>query len=138
MRRPTRTIDRSTWHPARWMFLLLAVCSLALAVLGVFLPLLPTVPFVLLAAWAAARSSTRLEQALLNHPRFGPAIRDWQASGVVRRPAKRAATAAMAASAVLAVVTVPNPWASAAAVACMGAVLVWLWRRPEQAAPSLD
>lgn len=133
MHRPTRTIARSTWHPARWMYLLLAVCSLALAVLGVFLPLLPTVPFVLLAAWAAARSSTRLEQALLDHPRFGPPIRDWQAGGVVRRPAKWAATAAMTASAVLAVVTVPNPWASAAAVACMGAVLAWLWRRPEHA-----
>jgi uncharacterized membrane protein YbaN (DUF454 family) len=118
--------------PVRWLLLLLALLSLALAVLGIFLPLLPTVPFVLLAAWAAARSSPRLEQALLDHPRFGPPIRDWQSSGVVRRRAKWAATIAMAVSATGMLLAVPSAWARVAAVGFMAAVLAWLWRRPEQ------
>jgi uncharacterized membrane protein YbaN (DUF454 family) len=133
-RGPARAIGRVLSLPARLLFLSLAVVSLFLAVLGVFLPLLPTVPFVLLAAWAAARSSPRLERALLDHPRFGPALRDWRLAGVVRRPAKVAASIAMAVSASIVLLVVPNRWAQAAALGCMAAVLLWLWRRPERAA----
>jgi uncharacterized membrane protein YbaN (DUF454 family) len=129
-------IARGASAPARWLLLLLAAVSLALAVLGLFLPVLPTVPFVLLAAWAAARSSPRLEQALLRHPRFGPALRDWRSAGVVRRPAKRAATLAMALSGAGILLLVTNTWAQAAALVCMATVLLWLWRRPENGAQS--
>lgn len=130
---PGRAIGRVLSLPVRLLFLSLAVVSLFLAVLGVFLPLLPTVPFVLLAAWAAARSSPRLERALLEHPRFGPALRDWRMAGVVRRPAKVAASIAMAVSAMVILLVVPSRWAQAAALGCMAAVLLWLWRRPEGA-----
>lgn len=125
---------RRALQPVRWMLLLLALLSLALAVVGIFVPVLPTVPFVLLAAWAATRSSPRLEQSLLRHRSFGPMIRDWQRSGVVGRPAKRAATVAMALSALVIVWVVGNRWVAAAAITCMGVVLLWLWRRPEQEA----
>jgi MYXO-CTERM domain-containing protein len=118
--------------PARLLMLLLALVSLGLAVLGLFLPILPTVPFVVLAAWAAARSSPRLERALMQHPRFGPALRDWRLSGVVRRPAKVAASIAMSVSAVMILLLVPNHWAQAAALGAMALVLAWLWRRPER------
>ena len=52
--------------------------ALALGTVGVFLPLLPTTPFVLLAAYCFARSSPRFYQMLLRHRQFGPIIRDWQ------------------------------------------------------------
>ena len=57
---------------------------LSLGFVGIFLPLLPTTPFVLLAAFCFSRSSTRLHHWLLTQPTFGPIIRDWNQSGVIR------------------------------------------------------
>ena len=115
----------------RWLYLALALASLALGVLGMFLPVLPTVPFILLAAWAAARSSPRLERWLEQHPRMGPYIREWRAGGVVRRRAKWMATALMSASAVTMLLVVGPKWPILLAIGVMAAVLAWLWRRPE-------
>ena len=56
--------------------------------LGVLLPGLPTTEFVLLAAWAASRSSPRLSAWLDNHRLFGPLLRDWRNGGVVSRRSK--------------------------------------------------
>jgi uncharacterized membrane protein YbaN (DUF454 family) len=119
---------------ARWCLLALAVASLGLGIVGLFVPVLPTVPFVLLAAWAAGHSSPRLSQWLLTHPRFGAHIADWQRAGVVGRRAKWTATVAMAASAATTWLLLGNHWAALAGVAAMACVLVWLWLRPEEAA----
>lgn len=56
---------------AGWFFI-------ALGVLGIFLPLLPTTIFLLMAAWCFARSSQRFHHWLLSHPRLGPFIEAWQ------------------------------------------------------------
>ena len=71
--------------------------ALLLGVVGAFLPVLPTTPFVLLAAWAAARSSPWLLNWLENHTVFAPMIRDWRRGGVVSRRAKWMATVMMGA-----------------------------------------
>jgi hypothetical protein len=115
----------------RWLLLLLAVASLALGVLGLFLPVVPTVPFVLLAAWAAARSSPRLSRWLENHPRLGPYIADWRHGGAVRRRAKWTASALMSISAAGMLLWIGPRWQVFAAIGVLGIVLVWLWRRPE-------
>lgn len=120
---------------ARWCLLALAVVSLALGITGIFLPVLPTVPFLLLAAWAAGHSSPRLSHWLENHPRLGPPITDWRRAGLVSRRAKWAATAAMAASAIATLLLLHAHWAAVAAVAVMACVLAWLWMRPERAVP---
>lgn len=62
----------------RWPYLLLAYGFTGLALIGVFVPGLPTTPFVLLAAWAASRGSRRLHDWLYDHPRLGPPLRDWR------------------------------------------------------------
>lgn len=116
---------------ARWFFLSLALVSLALGIVGIFLPVLPTVPFILLAAWAAARSSPRLLQWLENHRRFGPAITDWRRGGVVARKSKWLATVLMAASSVIMLVSVGPRWFILLAIAIIASVLAWLWQRPE-------
>lgn len=115
----------------RWAWWLLAYASLGLGLVGVFLPGLPTVPFVLLSAYAAARGSASLHRWLLAHRQFGPMIRDWQAHGAVSRQAKRLATAMMAACAVILFLTAPATWMAATGSAVMAVVAVWLWCRPE-------
>lgn len=117
--------------PWRWLLLALACASLAAGVVGVFVPGLPTTPFLLLAAWAAARSSPRLHRWLLRHRLFGQLIADWQAGGRVRRRAKWNATVAMTACGLLLFWVGSRWWLAALACACMAAVLCWLWRRPE-------
>lgn len=120
----------------RWAWRLLAYVSLGLGVLGVILPGLPTTPFILVAAWAAARGSPRLQRRLLAHPHFGPMIRNWRRHGAVARRSKQLALATMALCALLLAVLLPlNPahrwWMTALPIACMAIVATWLWRRPE-------
>jgi uncharacterized membrane protein YbaN (DUF454 family) len=119
---------RSRW---RWAWWLLAYTSLGVGIVGIVVPGLPTVPFVLLSAFAAARGSERLHARLLAHRQFGPMIRDWQAHGAVSRRAKRLAVSMMAACAVIMVLTSPKWWMWATGIAIMTAVAIWLWRRPE-------
>src|SRR3546814_6881604 len=76
--------------------------SLGLGALGASLPLLPTVPFVILAAFCFARSSPRLEAWLVTHPQFGHHIVAWREKRAISRKGKMAATAAFAVSILLA------------------------------------
>lgn len=59
-------------------FIILGGISLALAILGIFLPVLPTTPLLLLTAWLWMRSSDRLYRWLITHPKMGPYIQDFQ------------------------------------------------------------
>jgi uncharacterized membrane protein YbaN (DUF454 family) len=61
----------------RWSLVTVGLVSTGLAILGIFLPLLPTVPLLLLAAACFARSSERFHNWLLQHPRLGPMIRGY-------------------------------------------------------------
>ena len=117
--------------PVRWALMALAVLALALAVAGVFLPGLPTVPFLLVAAWASARSSPRLHAWLLRHRVFGPLIADWERGGRVSRRSKWHATVAMTLCAGVLLWLSARWWVAAMAIGCMAVVLAWLWRRPE-------
>lgn len=135
---PVPIRDAATNHPAarrnvlhRGLYLLVAVLARTLGLIGVVLPGLPTTPFVLLAAWAAARSSQRLHDRLRAHRLFGPMIRDWQARGAVSRRAKWAATLAMTLCAGVFFLTAPRIYMAATGAAIMAVVAVWLWRRPE-------
>lgn len=115
----------------RWAWWLLAWLALGLGLIGIVLPGLPTVPFILLSAYAAARGSQRLHAWLLGNPHFGPMIRDWQAHGAVSRRAKWLATTMMTASGIFMLVFAPRV-SALITIACMAAVALWLWRRPER------
>jgi uncharacterized membrane protein YbaN (DUF454 family) len=69
--------------------------SLALGIVGIALPLLPTTPFLLLSAFCFGRGSERLQEWLLAHPRLGPPIRDWRERGAISRRSKALASLAM-------------------------------------------
>jgi uncharacterized membrane protein YbaN (DUF454 family) len=93
--------------------------ALALGVVGVFLPLLPTVPFVLLAAFCFARSNPQWERRLLEHRLFGPHIHAWRRSGAISRKGKAAAAIAFAASAAIGLLFLKLPWALLPALAAL-------------------
>ncbi|MFT4247520.1 MAG: YbaN family protein [Pseudomonas sp.] len=107
----------------------LALLALGVAVVGVFLPGLPSTEFVLLAAWAAARSSPCLHHWLVTHPRLGPPLRDWRDGRRVSRYGKWASAISMGICAVL-LWWEPHAWVRWTAWIAMAIVLVWLWRRP--------
>ncbi len=109
----------------------LALGCLTLGVLGAFLPVLPTTPFLLVAAWAAGRGWPQFEAWLLAHPRFGPPIRRWRDHRAVPRSAKWGASLTMLASAALLAASHAPLAAKLAVPAFMAAVAWWLWRRPE-------
>ena len=114
----------------RALYLTIGFVSLGLGGVGIVVPLLPTVPFWILAAFCFTRSSPALERWLLDHPKFGAPIRLWREKGAISRAGKRAALAAFAFSLVLSLFTLPLPWSLAPLVpAVIGGT--WIWRRPE-------
>lgn len=118
---------------AMLLWRLLALLSFGLAVLGALLPVLPTAPFLLVAAWAASRGWPQFEAWLLRHPRFGPPVRRWRERGAISRAAKWLATAMMAASAALLQLFAHIPLALRVGVPLfLLGMAIWLWRRPEQ------
>ncbi|MCB1838802.1 MAG: YbaN family protein [Alphaproteobacteria bacterium] len=64
---------------------ILGFIFLALGIIGIVLPLLPTTPFLLLSAFCFARSSEKLHDWLLHHPYFGPTIKDWREHGSISK-----------------------------------------------------
>ncbi len=115
----------------RWLLLTLACVSLATGVAGIFIPGLPTTVFILIAAWAAARSSPRLYAWLLAHRLFGPMIINWENGGAVSRRAKWSATVAMGACIGIIFYTAHRLWVAEVVTGIMLTVLLWLWLRPE-------
>lgn len=115
----------------RWLLVVFALLSLGTGIVGIFVPGLPTTVFVLMAGWAAARSSPRLHHWLWYHRLFGPMLRNWAQGGRVSRRAKWSATGMMALCAVILTVSSAPRWVAIGASTCMACVLVWLWYRPE-------
>ena len=85
----------------RIFWLTVGILALTLGTIGIFLPLLPTVPFYLLAAFGFSKSSEKLHDWLLNHKIFGPDIRNWNENRIIKRRAKLMAVSAMSMSVVV-------------------------------------
>jgi len=115
----------------RFILLCSAYLFLGLAILGVFLPLLPTVPFLLLSAWCAARTSKKLHAWLYAHPVFGRMLVDWDREGAIARKTKILAVAMLVASWVILYLTV-GKWYVLAVVSCVFlSVSIYIVSRPE-------
>ena len=117
---------------ARAGWFVLGVLLVAIGFVGIFVPLLPTTDFMLLALPCFARSSPRLEAWLLNHPRFGPGLRAWRTEGAVPRSAKVAACVGMGVGFGLFWLHVrPGLLLSVVVAAFILFWAIWLVRRPE-------
>ncbi len=114
----------------RWLWLVLAYLFLLLGLIGVVLPGLPTTPFILLAAFAAARGSHKLRRWLHDHRVFGPMVVNWQRQGAVSMRAKLTATVTMVLCSLIMFASAPKLWMSATGTGIMLVVGIWLWLRP--------
>ncbi|ABZ76154.1 protein of unknown function DUF454 [Shewanella halifaxensis HAW-EB4] len=115
----------------RSFFLIIGLCSLALGLLGILLPILPTVPFILLAAYCFARSSERMHQWLMTHPWFADALKNWQVQGAIRKSLKKKAYIVSSLSFLTSIVIVPLLWVKIM-LACLGTgLIVYLRSIPE-------
>jgi len=115
----------------RCLLRVLAITSLCTGIAGIFIPGLPTTVFILIAGWAAARSSPRLHAWLWRHPIFGPMLLNWSRGGTVSRKAKYSASAMMSVCAAVLWLAPTPMWVRWLACGCMACVLIWLWLRPE-------
>ena len=115
----------------RWTCLILAYLFLVLAVIGVVLPGLPTVPFLLLTAWFAARGSERLHGWLYEHPKLGRLLIDWEQQGAVSRASKVTAVMLLMVSWVFMYMRIDNPLLMASLAVLFLGIIVFLITRPE-------
>ncbi|HVW63373.1 MAG TPA: YbaN family protein [Nitrosospira sp.] len=120
-------------HDSRFMrsvYLTVGFAALALAVAGALLPVLPTTPFLLLAAACFARSSKRFHDKLLANRIAGPIIREWTAHRSIRREVKRWVYVLMALSFGSSIMVMPTLWLQVM-LAVLGIVLTFfIWRIP--------
>ncbi len=115
----------------RTFFFMLGSVSFGLGIIGIALPLLPTVPFMILAAFCFAKSNTQLENWIVNHAHFGPSVRKWRESRAISRKGKWASTIAFAFSIALGLWMLAWPM-SLIPIAVAIVTSTWIWTRPER------
>jgi uncharacterized protein len=138
--RVRRRKSRIVWPPRLWTvngwLILGGWVSLALGTVGALLPLLPTVPFYLLAAYLFSRGSKVLHRWIRSRRYIGPAIKDWENGHVIRTPAKWMATGGMA---LLSLSTLwfvyRRAWLFIMLCTIYSSVLIFIWTRPSKKTP---
>ena len=127
-------------HPSRAVRVALVLAGtgfVGLGILGAFLPVLPTTPFMLLAAACYARASTRFYNGLLNNRAFGPTIREWRRYRSIPYRTKWTAIGLMAVTLTASIVfAVEDLWLRAALAAFGVLLAVWMARIPSRDRPA--
>ena len=115
----------------RGLYLIVGLLSLLLGVIGIVVPLLPTVPFILLSAFCFARSSERLHTWLMTHPWFAEALNNWQTKRALNRTLKRRAMIMTTLSFAISITLVPLIWVKLMLLGMLCGLLIYLWQIPE-------
>lgn len=116
----------------RTLIFSLGLLSLLLGVVGAFLPLLPTTPFVLLAAWCFVRSSSKAHDWLYRQPVLGPALRNWQEKKSISRPTKILASSMIFLSSILIWQKVNICWVKISVLTLLLCVVIFIVTRREK------
>ncbi len=114
----------------KFLWLIGGYASLGLGIIGIVLPILPTVPFLILAAFCFAESSERLHVWLTGHPVLGPPIRDWRERGAIARRAKWLASLSMLAVFGLSLALDAGPLILAVQAMALTGAALFIWTRP--------
>ena len=104
---------------------------MAMGLIGIALPLLPTTPFLLLAAICFSKGSEQIYCWLINHPTLGPSIINWREKRAITRRSKIIATVSMLVLLVITPLVGAPWWAAAAQGAVLTVVAIFLWRQAE-------
>ena len=111
-------------------WLLAGLTSVTIGAVGVVLPLLPTTPFLLIAAFAFARSSARLNRWLREHRSFGPLIDNWHRDGSIDRNVKRIAIIVILMTPVITWLLGAPLWIIACQIVVLSAAAIFILTRP--------
>ncbi len=123
----------------RALFLTLGILSISIGFIGVFLPVVPTVPLVLLAGYSFSRSSERFDRWLTEHPVFGPIILDWRAGVGFTARAKVAASVAIFGSVAMSIwLFVDYLWAKVIMAVVAISVVLYVITRPTKKAKTAE
>ncbi|MEN3950703.1 YbaN family protein [Iodidimonas sp. SYSU 1G8] len=122
---------------ARYLLLAVGWFFLALGAIGAFLPVLPTVPFLLITAWAWSKSSKRLHRWLYSNPTYGPYLIAWHKYGVIPRRAKIMAIGMMAAGWLSFTVFFATNWWVPALIAAVELAVGWFIITRPNAPPAI-
>ena len=114
----------------RMLYITAGIAALLLGALGAVLPILPTVPFVLLAAACFARGSQHFHGKLLANRVAGPIIRAWCLYRSMPRRAKRWAYGVMALSFGISIFIVPAAWQQIMLIVIGTILAIFIWRVP--------
>ena len=113
--------------------------ALILGIVGAFLPVLPTTPFILLAAACYGKASERFHRYLLAHPTFGPTIRNWEQYRSIAPKTKKVAITMMTLSIGASIYVVrEHLWLQILLATIAVSVGVWMWRLPEHSDPEVS
>jgi len=115
----------------RILLLIAGVLSLVVGIIGAFLPLLPTVPLVLLAAYCFARSSEKLHQWLVHHRYFGPIIGSFQSGQGIPKKVKYRSIVILWLSMAFSCWIVARLWLCLMLLTIGVCVSIYLWRLPD-------
>ncbi|MEQ1670670.1 MAG: YbaN family protein [Hyphomicrobium sp.] len=114
----------------RLLWIIFGLIATAAGIAGIVLPLVPATPFLLLAAYAFARSSPVLHNWLISHARLGPPIANWQRNGAIDRPSKIMAIVLMAAALTISVLLQAPAAVLGAQAAAMAFAATFILTRP--------
>ena len=128
---------RSQSRLVRTLFNIAGAVALGLGLLGIFLPLLPTTPFVLLAAACFARGSEHFHQWLLTNRTFGPMVYEWERHRSLPYRTKLTAIVLMSLTMAISIVFFVRPLWLKITLALFGVALaLWMYRIPSRDRPS--
>ena len=119
----------------RFFWLAIGHTCLGLALAGLFLPILPTVPFLLAAVGAYERSSPRFRQWIEEHPKLGPLLKNWRQSGSIPLKAKIIASLMLTASMTIIMLQVENRWVANGVIIILLVIAAYIWSRPSTKRP---
>lgn len=112
-----------------WFWWFVGFAGLGLALLGLVLPIMPTVPFLIVAAYGFNRSSPRFHAMLMNHRIFGPQIQEWHDHRAIDPRVKAVVVVSMAAGLCVSFFILPRGW-WLAQVAVLTLVAIYIVTRP--------